>query len=105
MAMVTITATGHIVGEKNVVEVTRTDHGFLCLFNGEEDKVYEKWLMAKIARPPPMGGTYFPEPYSAMAAYSSLIMGFFDERESALVIKVDGDIGTVPQPDGPSAIY
>ena len=46
-----------------------------------------------IARQPAMGGPYFPEPDSMLAAFNVLNSIFFDSLEE---ISVDGDIGEIP---------
>ena len=58
-----------------------------------ESPELQKHLAECIEKQPAMGGTYFPEPDSMLAAFNVLNSIFFDSLEE---ISVDGDIGEIP---------
>lgn len=64
---------------------------------GEVDSVAHTRLVKLIADQPPMGGTYYPPQNSLLATFNVLTNTFFDDL---IEIKVEGDIGEIPNVEG-----
>lgn len=91
--MVKIIATGKYLTDRITVEVTQEDGTLVITMDDNESSELQKHLDDCISRQPAMGGTYFPEPDSMLAAFNVLKHTFFDELEE---ISVDGYIGEIP---------
>ncbi|MBR6088343.1 MAG: hypothetical protein IKP86_00320 [Anaerolineaceae bacterium] len=56
--------------------------------------------------PPPLCGTFYPEPETMQAAYAGLLRLFYDRFEGRYNLTViDGDLPEIPQPDGPGIFF
>ena len=91
--MAKIVATGKYLTDRITVEVTQEDGTLVITMDDNESPELQKHLAECIENQPAMGGTYFPEPDSMLAAFNVLNSIFFDSLEE---ISVDGDIGEIP---------
>lgn len=87
-----IIAVGKINGKKVTVEFE----------NGVFNKPLDSDLDWLLGNPEPLGGTYWPEKFEPLNVYYTLKDRYFDELES---IETEGDLGTIPTPEGSDAIY
>lgn len=102
--MAVITAKGKFANRLIVCKVT-DNGGQLVLDCGEDtnDLILDYFQMQR-QNAPAMGGTFYPQKDSMLAAYSVFQSSFFDELPELL--EVDGDIGTVPVADDiPDAVF
>ena len=89
-----VIASGIYFGNRITVEVVLEDGTLLILMDGEfEVPDIQKRLDELIKVQPAMGGTYFPDENSLLAAYNVLKHTFFDTLEEIIV---EGDIGEIP---------
>ena len=95
--MAKIIATGIHFGDRITVEVIQEDGTLVITMCGNESPELQKYFDDCIANQPAMGGTYFPEPDSMLAAFNVLENIFFDLLEE---IAVEGDIGEIPYEEG-----
>lgn len=88
-----IIASGIYCGDRITVEAVVEDGTLLILMNEKEVPDIQKRFDELIKVQPAMGGTYFPDENSLLAAYNVLQNTFFDTLEE---ISVEGDIGEIP---------
>ena len=89
-----VIASGIYCGHKMTVEAVVEDGTLVILMDGEfEVPDIQKRFDELIKVQPAMGGTYFPEENSLLAAYNVLKHTFFDTLED---INVEGDIDEIP---------
>lgn len=93
-----IIAKGKWNGYTCEVVCTLEDGELILDVDGEEDHVAERRLADLIQDQPPIGGTYYPEPNSLLAAFNVLKNTFFDDKD--VEIEIEGDIGTIPHEEG-----
>ena len=70
--MAKIVATGKYLTDRITVEVTQEDGTLVITMDGNESPELQKHLAECIENQPAMGGTYFPEPDSMLAAFNVL---------------------------------
>jgi len=92
-----VIASGTYCGHRITVEVVVEDGTLLILMDEKEVPELQKRLDELIKVQPAMGGTYFPDENSLLAAYNVLQYTFFDTLDE---IKVEGDIGEIPNEKG-----
>lgn len=93
-----VIASGIYCGHKITVEAVVEDGTLLILLDGEfEVPDIQKRFDELVKGQPAMGGTYFPDKNSLLAAYNVLQHTFFNKLES---ISVEGDIGEIPYEEG-----
>lgn len=92
-----VKATGIYLGNQISVEVTQEDGTLVILMDDNESGELQKHLEQCLARQPAMGGTFFPEQNSLLAAFNVLQNTFFDSLEE---ITVEGEIEEIPLEDG-----
>ena len=88
-----VIASGIYCGNRITVEAVVGDGTLLILMNEKEVPDIQKRFDELIKVQPAMGGTYFPDENSLLAAYNVLQHIFFDTLEE---ISVEGDIGEIP---------
>lgn len=88
-----VIASGIHCGNRITVEATVEDGTLVILVNEREVPYIQKRFDELIKVQPAMGGTYFPDEDSLLAAYNVLQHTFFDTLEE---ISVEGDIGEIP---------
>ena len=88
-----VIASGIYCGNRITVEAVVEDGTLLILMDEKEVPDLQNRFDELIKVQPAMGGTYFPEPDSLLAAYNVLQHTFFDTLEE---INVEGDIGEIP---------
>lgn len=101
--MARIKAKGKYLGNEREVEVhmedgspiIETDYGF--------DERMQERFNELLKDAPAIGGTYYPDSNSMLAALSVLESAFFDEKPTE--IEVEGDIGTIPTEDKEDIVY
>lgn len=91
-----IIAIGEYYGDEITVEVTQKDGEFIVSMYDYESSILKEHLLNCIKNQHAMGGTYFPDPNSLLAAYNVLNHNFFDK---VIDIRVDGDIEEIPYED------
>ena len=88
-----VIASGIYCGHRITVEAVMKD-GTVAIFIGEqESSELQKRFDELIEIQPAMGGTYFPDKNSLLAAYNVLRHTFFDTLEE---INVEGDVDKIP---------
>lgn len=92
-----VIASGIYCGNRITVEAIVEDGTLLILMNEKEVPDLQKRFDELIKVQPAMGGTYFPDENSLLAAYNVLQNTFFDTLEE---ISVEGDIGEIPHENG-----
>ena len=92
-----VIASGIYCGNRITVEAVVEDGTLVILMNEKEVPDIQKRFDELIKVQPAMGGTYFPDEDSLLAAYNVLQHTFFDTLEE---ISVEGDIGEIPNEDG-----
>ena len=92
-----VTARGKYFGITITVDAFIDGGTLVILVDDEENPEIQNDFNEMIKRQPPMGGTYYPEEDSLLAAFNVLSNVFFDKLES---INVEGDIGEIPYEDG-----
>jgi hypothetical protein len=97
-----IIADGIRQGVQTHVEVFTEDGSIIIEIGYIYDDQIQERFNDLLMDPPPMGGTYYPDPGSMMAAYSVIESGFFDDVP---IIEVEGVIGTIPQVEGDDVVY
>jgi hypothetical protein len=97
-----INAKGKINGLEVNAEVILEDGHPVIEIDGEYDEVVQARFNEMMNAAPSMGGTYYPQPNTLLAAFSVLQSAFFDESDP-VVIEVVGDIGEIPY--NPGVIY
>lgn len=88
-----VIASGIYCGNRITVEAIVEDGTLLILMDEKEVPDIQKRFDELIKVQPAMGGTYFPDENSLLAAYNVLQHTFFDTLEE---ISVEGDIGEIP---------
>lgn len=91
-----VIASGIYCGNRITVEAVVEDGTLLILMDEKEVPDIQKRFDELIKVQPAMGGTYFPDENSLLAAYNVLQHTFFDTLEE---ISVEGDIGEIPNED------
>ena len=91
-----VIASGIYCGNRITVEAVVEDGTLVVLMNEKEVPDIQKRFDELIKVQPAMGGTYFPDEDSLLAAYNVLQHTFFDALEE---ISVEGDIGEIPYED------
>lgn len=91
-----IIASGIHCGNRITVEAVVEDGTLLILMDEKEVPDLQKRFDELVKVQPAMGGTYFPDENSLLAAYNVLQHTFFDTLEE---ISVEGDIGEIPHED------
>lgn len=92
-----IIATGIYFGHRITLEAVFEDGTVVILMNEMEVPHIQKRFDELVKVQPAMGGTYFPDENSLLAAYNVLQNTFFDTLED---ITVEGDIGEIPYEEG-----
>ena len=92
-----VIASGIYCGNRITVEAVVEDGTLLILMDEKEVPELQKRFDELIKVQPAMGGTYFPDENSLLAAYNVLQRTFFDALEK---ISVEGDIGEIPCEEG-----
>lgn len=92
-----VIASGIYCGHRITVEAVVEDGTLLILIDEEEVPDIQKRFDELVKVQPAMGGTYFPDENSLLAAYNVLQHTFFDTLEN---ISVEGDIGEIPSEKG-----
>ena len=92
-----IIATGIYFGHRITLEAVFEDGTVVILMNEMEVPHIQKRFDELVKVQPAMGGTYFPDENSLLAAYNVLQNTFFDILED---ITVEGDIGEIPYEEG-----
>ncbi len=92
-----VIASGIYCGNRITVEAVVEDGTLLILMDEKEVPDIQKRFDELIKVQPAMGGTYFPDENSLLAAYNVLQHTFFDTLEE---ISVEGDIGEIPNEKG-----
>ena len=92
-----VIASGIYCGNKITVEAVVEDGTLVILMNEKEVPDIQKRFDELIKVQPAMGGTYFPDEDSLLAAYNVLQHTFFDELENIIV---KGSIDEIPCEDG-----
>lgn len=88
-----VIASGIYCGDRITVEAVVEDGTLLILVDENEVPDLQKRFDELIKVQPAMGGTFFPDENSLLAAYNVLQHTFFDTLEE---INVEGDIGEIP---------
>ena len=88
-----VIASGIHCGNRITVEAVVEDGTLVILMNEKEVPDLQKRFDELITVQPAMGGTYFPDENSLLAAYNVLQNTFFETLEE---ISVEGDIGEIP---------
>ena len=92
-----VIASGIYCGNRITVEAVVEDGTLLILMDEKEVPELQKRFDELVKVQPAMGGTYFPDENSLLAAYNVLQHTFFDALEK---ISVEGDIGEIPYEEG-----
>lgn len=92
-----VIASGIYCGNRITVEAVVEDGTLVILMDEKEVPDLQKRFDELIKVQPAMGGTYFPDEDSLLAAYNVLQQTFFDTLEK---ISVEGDIGEIPNEEG-----
>lgn len=92
-----VIASGIYCGSKITVEAVVEDGTLVILMDEKEVPDLQKRFDELVKVQPAMGGTYFPDEDSLLAAYNVLQHTFFDTLEE---ISVEGDIGEIPNEEG-----
>ena len=92
-----VIASGIYCGNKITVEAIVEDGTLVILMDEKEVPDLQKRFDELIKVQPAMGGTYFPDENTLLAAYNVLQNTFFDTLEE---ISVEGDIGEIPCEEG-----
>ncbi len=88
-----VIATGIYFGHRITVEAIFEDGMIVILVDEMEVPHIQEHFDELVKVQPAMGGTYFPDENSLLAAYNVLQNTFFDTLEE---ISVEGDIGEIP---------
>lgn len=72
--------------------------------NGEHDERIQEEFNGLLKNAPAMGGTYYPQPNTLLAAYSVFESSFFDEG-SHIDLEIVGDIGIIPVYNNVGIVY
>lgn len=88
-----IIASGIYCGNRITVEAVVEDGTLLILMDEKEVPDLQNRFDELVKVQPAMGGTYFPDEDSLLAAYNVLQNTFFDKLENIIV---KGDIGEIP---------
>lgn len=89
-----VIASGIYCGHRITVEAVVEDGTLLILMDEREVPDIQKRFDELIKVQPAMGGTYFPDENSLLAAYNVLKHTFFDESTDE--ITVEGEIEEIP---------
>ena len=92
-----IIASGIYCGNRITVEAVVEDGTLLILMDEKEVPDLQNRFDELVKVQPAMGGTYFPDEDSLLAAYNVLQNTFFDKLENIIV---KGNIGEIPNEDG-----
>ena len=92
-----VIASGIYCGNRITVEAIVEDGTLLILMDEKEVPELQKRFDELVKVQPAMGGTFFPDENSLLAAYNVLQYTFFDTLEK---ISVEGDIGEIPHEEG-----
>lgn len=92
-----VIASGIYCGNRITVEAIVEDGTLVILMDEKEVPDLQKRFDELIKVQPAMGGTYFPDENSLLAAYNVLQHTFFDTLEK---ISVEGDIDEIPNEKG-----
>lgn len=92
-----VIASGIYCGNRITVEAVVEDGTLLILMDEKEVPELQKRFDELVKVQPAMGGTYFPDENSLLAAYNVLQHTFFDALKK---ISVEGDIGEIPNEKG-----
>lgn len=92
-----VIASGIYCGNRITVEAVVEDGTLLILMDEKEVPDLQNRFDELVKVQPAMGGTYFPDEDSLLAAYNVLQNTFFDKLENIIV---KGDIGEIPNEDG-----
>lgn len=92
-----VIASGIYCGNRITVEAIVEDGTLLILMDEKEVPELQKRFDELVKVQPAMGGTFFPDENSLLAAYNVLQHTFFDTLEK---ISVEGDIGEIPYEEG-----
>ena len=92
-----VIASGIYCGHRITVEAIVEDGTVVILMDETEVPDLQERFDELVKVQPAMGGTYFPDENSLLAAYNVLRNTFFDTLEK---ISVEGDIGEIPYEEG-----
>ena len=91
-----VIASGIYCGNRITVEAVIEDGTLLILMDEKEVPDIQKRFDELVKVQPAMGGTYFPDKDSLLAAYNVLQYTFFDTLEE---ISVEGELEEIPCED------
>lgn len=100
--MARIKAIGKRNGIEMDVEVFMEDGSLLISISGDYDETLQEEFNELLKNVQPIGGTYYPQPNTLLAAYSVLQLSFFD---NIVDVEVIGDIGEIPTYEGDDIVY
>lgn len=99
-----ITATGIYQGNRISVEAFKEAGSIVLLVDGFAHAEIQNDFQEKLQTAPAMGGTFYPDRNSLLAAYSVLESSFFDPG-TPVEMKAEGDIGKIPTYDIDGIVY
>lgn len=88
-----VTATGIYLGHRLTVEVTKENQTVIVTFDGMDVPDLQDHFNELLEHQLPIGGTYYPDENSLLAAYNVLNTTFFDSLEH---IEVEGEVEEIP---------
>lgn len=100
--MARIKAIGKRNGIEMDVEVIMEDGSPLISIDGDYDETLQEEFNELLKNVQPIGGTYYPQPNTLLAAYSVLQLSFFD---NIVDVEVIGDIGEIPTYESEDIVY
>lgn len=100
--MARIKAIGKRSGIKIQVEVFMENGSPVIEVDGDYDETLQEEFNELLKNIQPIGGTYYPQPNTLLAAYSVLQLSFFD---NIVDVEVIGDIGEIPTYEGEDIVY
>jgi len=92
-----IEATGIYFGNQISVKAFEEDGSVMLLVDGLESESIQADFRSKMINAPPIGGTFYPEPDTMLAAYTVLEQSFF---EKVISLTVTGKLGVIPFDEG-----
>lgn len=100
--MARVKAIGKRNGIEMDVEVFMEDGSLLISIDGDYDETFQEEFNELLKNVQPIGGTYYPQPNTLLAAYSVLQLSFFD---NIVDVEVIGDIGKIPTYESEDIVY
>ncbi len=88
-----VLASGIYLGNRISVEAFKQDGAITLLVDGVQQKEIQADFEQRLNHAPAMGGTFYPEPDTLLAAFSVLEQSFFDKLHS---IRVEGELEEIP---------